>query len=90
MKIDLLFLKKTFIYQQTDKEDTDQGVGHDTIGRVIRAKHQLNMVDCEDANGNTPLSEAASGGQAEVIKLLLERGADVNSRGQFERTPIYR
>ena len=48
------------------------------------------MVDCEDANGNTPLSEAASGGQAEVIKLLLERGADVNSRGQFERTPIYR
>ncbi|XP_072045427.1 IQ motif and ankyrin repeat domain-containing protein 1-like [Amphiura filiformis] len=78
------------VLKETDNEDTEIGIGHDTIGRVIRAKHQLNMIDCEDANSNTPLSEAASGGQAEVIKLLLERGADVNSRGQFERTPLYR
>ena len=73
-----------------DKEDTDMGVAQDSIGRVIRAKHQLNMVDCEDANGNTPLSEAASGGQPDTIKMLIDRGADINTRGQFERTPIYR
>lgn len=40
--------------------DDNKGVGHDLIGRVIRLKNQLAMVECEDSNGNTPLSDAAS------------------------------
>jgi hypothetical protein len=82
------------------------GIGNDVIGRAVRAKSLLSMVDCEDANSNTPLSEAASnelfcfivvcfwiivgGGNADTVKLLIDYGADVNSRGQFERTPLYR
>lgn len=30
------------------------------------------------------------GGHAKTIKLLIELGADPNSRGQFQRTPLYR
>ena len=30
------------------------------IGRNLRAKHIMNVVECEDANENTPISEAGS------------------------------
>ncbi|XP_002731762.2 IQ motif and ankyrin repeat domain-containing protein 1-like [Saccoglossus kowalevskii] len=78
------------VLKEVDQEDTKMGIKNDDIGRTIRAKHQLEMVDCTDANNNTPLSEAGGGGHADTIKLLLEKGADPNSRGQFERTPLYR
>ena len=35
-------------------------MGTDAIGLAIRNKHLMNVVECEDANENTPLSEAAS------------------------------
>ena len=41
-------------------EDDGSGVGRDEMGAALRARHQLSVVDCEDANENTPLSEAAS------------------------------
>ncbi|KAI8521319.1 IQ motif and ankyrin repeat domain-containing protein 1 [Branchiostoma belcheri] len=70
--------------------DNKNNVPNDMSGRAIRAKHLLDVVECEDANNNTPLSEAAGGGQAETIKMLIERGADPNTVGQFGRTPLYR
>ena len=70
--------------------DTKNGIGNDTIGKALRAKHQMAMVECTDANDNTPLSEAANGGHASTLRLLLERGADPNSIGNFKRTPLYR
>ncbi|CAB3998861.1 IQ motif and ankyrin repeat domain-containing [Paramuricea clavata] len=53
-------------------------------------KHQLSLADCEDANGNTPLSEASAGGYVNTIQLLLQKGAEINSRGRYERTPLWR
>ena len=32
----------------------------------------------------------ADGGHGKTIKLLIEHGADPNTRGQFQRTPLYR
>ncbi|ELT90081.1 hypothetical protein CAPTEDRAFT_55409, partial [Capitella teleta] len=78
------------ILQEVKALDDEKGIGNDIIGRARRAKNILSMVDCEDANGNTPLSEAASGGNADTVKLLVDNGADLNSRGQFDRTPLYR
>ena len=40
--------------------DDKNGVKDDAIGRIVRAKNQRAIVDCMDANNNTPLSEAAS------------------------------
>ena len=47
-------------------------------------------MDCEDANNNTPLSEAAGGGHEDTIKMLIQRGANVNSRGRYQRVPLWR
>ncbi len=35
------------------------GVGHDEIGEIFRHYHMYEMIDCEDAYRDTPLSEAA-------------------------------
>lgn len=40
--------------------DDKMGIGTDMIGEALRQRHMMNMVDCEDAHGHTPLSEAAS------------------------------
>lgn len=53
-------------------------------------RHQIALIDCEDANKNTPLSEASAGGDGNTIEYLLNKGGDVNSRGAFRRTPLYR
>ncbi|XP_025030986.1 putative IQ motif and ankyrin repeat domain-containing protein homolog, partial [Python bivittatus] len=60
--------------------DTKNGVGTDENGKVVRLQHHLNMVDCTDANGNTPLSEASGGGHPEAIRMLIENGGNPNSR----------
>lgn len=48
------------------------------------------LVECADANGNSPLSEAAAGGSVPAVAILVELGAEVNSIGQFGRSPLYR
>lgn len=47
-------------------------------------------VDAKDANGITALSEAASGGSSDAVRVLLARRSDPNSRGEFQRTPLWR
>ncbi|CAI8018802.1 IQ motif and ankyrin repeat domain-containing protein 1 [Geodia barretti] len=48
------------------------------------------LVECSDANGNTPLSEAAAGGDPDTINFLLSLEANPNKKGQYGRTPLYR
>ncbi|XP_063087272.1 IQ motif and ankyrin repeat domain-containing protein 1 isoform X2 [Cavia porcellus] len=69
---------------------TRDGVGQDEAGRARRLQRLVAMVECEDSHGNTPLSEAAAGGQPQAIRLLAELGASPNSKGAFGRTPLYR
>ncbi|CAH1774100.1 unnamed protein product [Owenia fusiformis] len=78
------------ILKEVGDIDDKNGIGRDDIGTAIRNKHLLNIVECEDANENTPLSEASSGGSMDAVKFLIERGADPNHQGQFLRTPLYR
>ncbi|XP_072108199.1 IQ motif and ankyrin repeat domain-containing protein 1-like isoform X2 [Mobula birostris] len=78
------------ILKEVSELDTKNGVPFDQIGQVLRRRHQLDMVDCTDAHGNTPLSEAAGGGHPSAIKYLIEKGANPNSKGAYGRTPLYR
>lgn len=78
------------VLKEVEKCDDEAGIGHDSIGLVKRKKHLQDMIDCEDPNGNTPLSEASGGGSVSTIKMLIEMGANPNSQGQFKRTPLYR
>jgi len=45
--------------------------------------------DATDGLGNQPIHIAAYTGQAAVAKLLLDLGADVNARGDFDKTPLH-
>ncbi|XP_071117230.1 IQ motif and ankyrin repeat domain-containing protein 1-like isoform X1 [Haliotis cracherodii] len=78
------------IFREVSELDDKADVGHDVIGLAIRNKHLLALVECADANDNSALSEAANGGCADTLCLLLEHGANPNTQGQFLRTPLYR
>lgn len=47
-------------------------------------------VDEANSKGDTPLSEASSGGDLATVQMLLELGADPNTQGEHSRTPLYR
>ncbi|XP_045311510.1 IQ motif and ankyrin repeat domain-containing protein 1 isoform X2 [Leopardus geoffroyi] len=76
--------------REVDELLTREGVGHDEAGLALRRRGRVALVESEDRSGNTPLSEAAAGGQALAIRLLAEQGASPNSKGAYGRTPLYR
>jgi len=45
---------------QVKQLDDKSGIKDDAVGRIVKARNQRAIVDCTDANNNTPLSEAAS------------------------------
>lgn len=78
-------LKRDLLEAAYDGEDGDL--------KELFEKARQTMKDVEntaDGNGNTLLSEAAAGGNASTIELLLSWGADPNLPGEFGRTPIWR
>uniref|UniRef100_A0A8C5LED1 IQ motif and ankyrin repeat containing 1 n=1 Tax=Jaculus jaculus TaxID=51337 RepID=A0A8C5LED1_JACJA len=78
------------VLAEVERALTREGVGHYEAGQARRLQRRMATVECEDGHGNTPLSEAAAGGQALAIQLLAELGASPNSKGSFGRTPLYR
>ena len=45
---------------QVEELDNKNEVSRDRVGKAKRERHLLDLIECEDANGNTALSEAAS------------------------------
>ncbi|XP_051791911.1 IQ motif and ankyrin repeat domain-containing protein 1 [Erpetoichthys calabaricus] len=78
------------ILKEVAELDLKNGTLSDDTRMLQRLRNRLNIINCADANGNTPLSEAAAGGHPEAITLLIENGADINTKGAFGRTPLYR
>lgn len=50
----------SFLIVQVKELDDKNNIGNDVIGKNLRDRHLLAIVECEDANENTPISEAAS------------------------------
>jgi len=55
---------------------------------VGKLKH---LVNAKDANGWTPLHEGARGGFEDIVKVLVEKGADINQKteGEDGRSALY-
>ena len=67
--------------------------GHTEVVRLLLCDERCvgcSVVDCRSTSDETPLIMAARGRKAEVCRLLLERGADVeaktNYKGNLART----
>jgi hypothetical protein len=62
------------------------------VFRAIRAGDNSTLrkmpVDAKDQLGTTPLHYAALYGNAESVRILLDRGADPNARNKSEATPL--
>ena len=54
--------------------------------RMLRCSPDINA---RNADGDSPLHGAASGGHAVVVQRLLELGAEINARGAWGRTPLH-
>jgi len=52
-------------------------------------KKKKTIVNAKDENGWTPLHEGARGGHLEVVKYLVEAGADVNTTNKQGATPLW-
>lgn len=48
------------------------------------------LLETKDTSGYTVLSEAANGGQLQIVKHLVQLGANVNALGGHRRTPLWR
>jgi ankyrin repeat protein len=42
----------------------------------------------KDINGNTPLHDAAKPGNYDIMKILIEQGADINALNESHQTPL--
>jgi prolyl 4-hydroxylase len=70
--------KKTFTTGSTPAHHAAQKGDAEALGEVIdKLGHLLNA---KDGNGWTPLHEGARAGHEEVVKLLVDRGANINER----------
>ena len=57
-----------------------------TVEEVIKSGRDINARDSE--YGNTALIIAAGAGNVEIVKLLLDAGADIGATGFFEITAV--
>ena len=55
---------------------------------LINGSHCNSCVKAQDEDGDTLLMYACEYGPADVVKLLLDRGADVSGRGKHQETPL--
>jgi ankyrin repeat protein len=55
---------------------------------AVRALVQKSGVDAKDSRGTTPLMYAAAVGSLDVMKMLMEGGADVNAKNTFDATAL--
>ncbi|GIL54449.1 hypothetical protein Vafri_9981 [Volvox africanus] len=81
-------LRKSLLEAAYDGEDDLINAG---LSRAREAGYlRPDPVEAADGHGNTLLSEAAAGGAVRTVQMLLQLGADPNSRGEFLRTPLWR
>ncbi|KAI8498787.1 positive regulation of extrinsic apoptotic signaling pathway via death domain receptors protein [Branchiostoma belcheri] len=59
------------------------------VQQLLRRGVDVNCIEPLLSSGNTPLHEAAYGGHVGVVELLLNAGAQVDSRDGLKNTPLH-
>ncbi|QDV82168.1 ankyrin repeat domain-containing protein [Planctomycetes bacterium TBK1r] len=90
-------LKRTFDEAQVDRSAVlSEAITSGDVDKVNEALDRAQAgfgssprVNVRDASGSTPLSAAALLGNIEIVKLLLERGANVAATNRDGTTPLH-
>jgi hypothetical protein len=59
-----------------------------SVKRLLSIRN-INVNVKNDWNGSTPLHWAAWNGHIEIVRLLLQNGAEVNAKDRWDRTPLH-
>lgn len=73
---------------------TPKYVGQRSINMSINIlkeflKKNIDVNIREDSSKMTPIMKAAKGGITEMVRLLIEKGADINAKDKYNRTALY-
>jgi ankyrin repeat protein len=84
-------LKQSFAESQVDVRDAlanaiARGNVEEVKKRTENRPRRIN--DRRPATGSTPLGDAAFHGNLEIVKLLIDQGADVNATNRDGNTPL--
>jgi len=55
---------------------------------ILESEPDQHLLDSKDRKGMTPLSRAAYKGHESVVKLLIEKGANIDLKDIYSRTPL--
>ncbi len=77
--------------QTTNKADElHQELNNDNIEKVKEIINQdISLLETPNPRGSTPLIVAASKGQTDLVKFLIEKGADINRANDFGNTSLH-
>ncbi len=65
-------------------------IGNSDLSKVRGLVAQGANIDTNDKNGNTPLYSAAEIGDLNLVKLLLDNGANIEAKnGEYQATPLH-
>jgi len=79
--------KKSTVYEGEFCKEIENST---TVKNVELFMQWCNLdVNATDSHGGTLLREAAYSNNLDVVKYLVEKGADVNAKDRFEHTPLY-
>jgi hypothetical protein len=78
---------RTFQTGSTAAHKAAQEGDLESLAKVLEVLEDV--VNKKDSNGWTPLHEGARAGHLEVVKLLVQKGADVNEVTVYGETPLY-
>src|ERR1035437_1432308 len=73
---------------QTTADELIQAIRNNDLASLKARLAKGAQVDTRDPRGTTLLMHAAAFGSPEAVKLLLERGAQVNAKNDLEATAL--
>ena len=56
---------------------------------MLLEENRFENIDCLGEKGQTPLHEAASKSHYEIVKILVDKGANINAKSDDESTPLH-